>query len=236
MKLGINLDHVATLRQQRKEDEPNLAIAAHAALAGGADSITIHLREDRRHIQDSDVALMRAISPILNLEMAATAEMSAIAKTIKPDYCCIVPEKRQELTTEGGLDVQKNIATLTPMIQDLQSTGIIVSLFIDTDAVQIEAAAKTGARCIELHTGEYAKDYPEGRSKHLADLQRAATHAKALGLEVHAGHGIKYYNLAPLLTIPEWSAFNIGHSVISRALLVGLEQAVREIKAIISTK
>jgi len=235
MKLGINLDHVATLRQQRKEDEPSLTIAAHAALAGGADIITIHLREDRRHIQDADVHLIRAIAPVLNLEMAATAEMVAIALQVKPDYCCIVPEKRQELTTEGGLAVLKNKAFLTDMIRTLQNTGIHVSLFIDPDPAQIEAAAQTGAHCVELHTGEYAKQYPEGRSHILAQLQKAATQAHQLGLEVHAGHGIKYYNLRPLLDIPEWAAFNIGHSVIARALSVGIESAVREIKTLIHT-
>jgi len=234
MKLGINLDHVATLRQQRKEDEPNLTIAAHDALAGGADIITIHLREDRRHIQDADVHLMRAIVPVLNLEMAATPEMIAIAQQVKPDYCCIVPEKRQELTTEGGLDVLKNIDVISDMVQTLQKAGIHVSLFIDPDHAQIEAAAKTGAHCVELHTGEYAKKYPEGRSAVLTQLQSAATHAKKLGLEVHAGHGIKYYNVRPLLDIPEWEAFNIGHSVIARALSVGIESAVREMKALIS--
>jgi pyridoxine 5-phosphate synthase len=233
MKLGINLDHVATLRQQRKEDEPNLAMAAQAAIAGGADILTIHLREDRRHIQDADVRLIRDIAPVLNLEMAATPEMCEIAKKIKPNYCCIVPEKREELTTEGGLDVLKNSRTLTPMIQELQAQGIHVSLFIDPDKAQIEAAAQTGAHCVELHTGDYAKNYPEGRKNILNQLQEAATLAKKLGLEVHAGHGIKYYNIRPLLDIPEWAAVNIGHTVIARALSVGIETAVREMKAII---
>jgi pyridoxine 5-phosphate synthase len=235
MKLGVNLDHVATLRQQRREDEPDLIIATQAALAGGADSITIHLREDRRHIQDADVHLIRRIAPVLNLEMAATQEMLAIALQIKPNYCCIVPEKRQELTTEGGLDVVKHRETLQPMITTLQRHGIHVSLFVDANPEQIQMAANLKAHCVELHTGEYAKQYPEGRGPILATLQTAATQAQQLGLEVHAGHGIKYYNVGPLLQIPEWEAFNIGHSVVSRALSVGLENAVREMKVLITT-
>ena len=233
MKLGVNLDHVATLRQQRKEDEPNLCIATQAALDGGADSITIHLREDRRHIQDADVHVIRRIAPFLNLEMAATPEMLTIALQVQPNYCCIVPEKRAELTTEGGLDVVKYRDTLRPMIETLQTHGIHVSLFIDADPVQIEMSARLGAHCVELHTGEYAKRYPEGRGPILAQLQSAATQAQQLGLEVHAGHGIKYYNVRPLLAIPEWKAFNIGHSIVSRALSVGLENAVREMKSLL---
>lgn len=232
-KLGVNLDHIATLRQQRKEDEPNLVIATHAALRGGADSITIHLREDRRHIQDKDLQELRAIVPILNLEMAATPEMLAIAKKTKPDYVCLVPEKRQELTTEGGLAIQKQAAVLEPFIKELHHSGITVSVFINPTVQDIEVAAALGASCVELHTGEYAKTYPEYRTAMLSKLQTAANAGKTLGLQINAGHGLKYYNIAPLMHIFHWEELNIGHTIVSRAVFVGLETAVREMKDLI---
>lgn len=230
--LGINIDHVATLRQQRLEDEPNLVDAAKAAIAGGADCITVHLREDRRHIQDQDVIDIRKIAPNLNFEMAVTSEMVDFAARVKPNTCTFVPEKRQELTTEGGLDLFFDPTEIKQAIDYLKQQSISVSAFIDPDLKQVEMAAELGFDEVEFHTGTYAKQYPNYQAE-LARLVDASKKAHTLNLKVLAGHGIKYYNIKPLLNLPHLAGFNIGHSVISKALFTGLETAVKDLKAIL---
>jgi pyridoxine 5-phosphate synthase len=227
MKLGINIDHVATLREARKESVPNVIEAAKAIIVGGANGIVCHLREDRRHIKDKDVAALRALPARLDLEMAATDEMLRIALKIKPDMVTLVPEKRQELTTEGGLDVVKHAKKLRNIIKKLQGKGIKVSLFIDPDNKQIEEAAVLQADFIELHTGDYARKSTAGK---LARLKAATEKARWIGLRINAGHGLDYNNVGPVAKIPGIEELNIGFSVIARALFVGLEQAVREMK------
>lgn len=234
MKLGVNIDHVATLRQQRQEDEPNLCEAAKIALSSGADSITVHLREDRRHIQDQDILDLRPIVPFMNFELSTAPDVVALALEVKPEAYCLVPEKREELTTEGGLDVIKYEQHLRPIIADMQSTGGNVSLFIDPDLNQIDMAKSIGATHIEIHTGTYAILTGDAQVKELETLQVAATHAKAIGLTVHAGHGLKYYNVQPIAQIPEIEELNIGHSIICRSLITGLSDAVKEMKALIT--
>jgi len=233
--LGVNIDHIATIRQARRTIEPDPVTAAVLAELGGADGITVHLREDRRHIQDRDVRLLReTVQSHLNLEMAPTEEMVAIALEIKPDYVTIVPEKREEVTTEGGLDVAGDLSRMKQLVEQLQSAGIPVSWFIDPDATQIQAAADTGAKLIELHTGRYAEAKTEQtREAELAQLKQSSDRALSLGLRVNAGHGLTYYNVAPVAAIPGMEELNIGHSIISRAVLVGLERAVREMKSLI---
>lgn len=232
LTLGVNIDHVATLRQARRTVEPDPVTAALLAELGGADGITAHLREDRRHIQERDIHLLRqTVRTHLNLEMAATPEMLALALAVQPDYVTLVPEKREEVTTEGGLDVVGNLARLQEIGYELQSTGIPVSLFIDPEPKQIEAAVAVQAKFIELHTGRYA-DAPtaEDQTEELAALQAACDQALSLGLRINAGHGLTYWNVYPVASLPGVEELNIGHSIISRAVLVGLDRAVREMK------
>lgn len=232
MNLGVNIDHVATLRQARHTPYPDLAIAARAAEVGGADSITIHLREDRRHIQDADVHhLRRVLTVAMNLEMAATHEMVAIACAVRPWACCIVPERRAELTTEGGLDVLGCYDQVAPLCAHLARAGIEVSLFIDPSEAQIDAAARLGVAAIELHTGTYA-DAPNDilRAQQLGLLQAGAARAAAAGLIVNAGHGLHYENVAPVAAIAALRDLNIGHAIVARALFVGMTAAVEEMK------
>ena len=230
--LGVNIDHIATIRQARQTVEPDPVAAAVLAELAGADGITVHLREDRRHIQDRDVRLLRqTVRTHLNLEMAATDEMVAIALDLKPDYVTLVPERRQEVTTEGGLDVAGQRERLTQVVTILEGSNIPVSLFIDADSAQIEAAAKTGAQVIELHTGPYAEAGGEDAQHQQLDiLARGTQTALDLGLRVNAGHGLTYWNTYPVACIPGMEELNIGHSIVSRAALVGLERAVREMK------
>ncbi|MCA1904545.1 MAG: pyridoxine 5'-phosphate synthase [Cyanobacteria bacterium KgW148] len=236
--LGVNIDHIATIRQARRTVEPDPIGAAVIAELAGADGITVHLREDRRHIQDRDVRLLRQIVRThLNLEMAATPEMVEIALQIKPDYVTLVPEKREEVTTEGGLDVIGQLDRLTALIHTLQVNSIPVSIFIDPDREQLQAAAQTRAQFIELHTGTYANAETEtDRERELEILQTGAQIALDLGLRVNAGHGLTYWNVQPIAQIPGMEELNIGHSIISRAVLVGLDRAVREMKALISSR
>ncbi len=232
MKLGVNIDHVATLRQARRTAYPDLAIAARAAEVGGADSITIHLREDRRHIRDTDVhQLRRTLEVPMNLEMAATHEMVSIACAVRPWACCIVPERLAELTTEGGLDVVGCYEQLAPLCAHLARAGMEVSLFIDPDDAQIDAAARLGVAAIELHTGTYA-DAADAtqQARQLALLEAGAARAAAAGLIVNAGHGLHYENVAAIAAIPSIRDLNIGHSIVARALFVGMISAVEEMK------
>ncbi len=228
--LCINVDHIATIRQARGGNEPDPVIAAGIVELAGADGIVVHLREDRRHIQDRDVRIIReVIKTRLTLEMAATDEMIGIAGEIKPDIVTLVPEKRQELTTEGGLDVKGLEASVTDAVSRLHDHGIPVSLFVDPETDQIEAAARTGAECIEIHTGRYADaENAEIQDREFEAIASMASLAFELGLRVHAGHGLNYQNTARVAAISEISEFSIGHAVIARAALVGLDQAVRE--------
>mgnify|MGYP000955107270 FL=1 len=229
IRLGVNIDHVATLRQARRTDYPSLLEAAALCEKAGAHGITIHLREDRRHIQDADVyALRETLSTRMNLEMANHPDIVNIALEVKPEEVCLVPERRQELTTEGGLDVVGQRDALTPVVAALCEADIAVSLFIDPDAQQVEAAAAIGAPTIELHTGAYADHTGTERKKELARLTDAAQRAHTLGLVVNAGHGLTLENVDPILTIPYLNTLNIGHSIVCRALFVGIEQATRE--------
>jgi len=232
MKLGVNIDHIATLREARKEGIPDVIKAAEECLAGGADGIVCHLREDRRHIQDKDVIELRKISPRLDLEMAATDEMVKFALKIKPDYVTLVPEKRQELTTEGGLDVVKHSKKLKPIIKKLQDKGIAVSLFVDPVLKQIEESAVLVSKYIEIHTGKYSNAKNEiQRKKELEKLEMVTEKAFWIGLKVNAGHGLNYTNVKDILVINGIEELNIGFSIISRAVFVGLKQAVKEMKA-----
>jgi pyridoxine 5-phosphate synthase len=232
LSLGVNIDHVATVRQARRTVEPDPVAAAVLAELGGADGITVHLREDRRHIQDRDVKLLRqTVRTHLNLEMAATEEMVRVALEIQPDYVTLVPERRQEVTTEGGLDVVGQQSRLAEVVTQLQQADIPVSLFIDPDPTQITAAASTYARWIELHTGRYAEAQSEQvRGQELQQLHDATQQAQKLGLRVNAGHGLTYWNVAAVAAISGMEELNIGHSIVSRAVLVGMERAVREMK------
>ena len=230
--LGVNIDHIATIRQARRTVEPDPVAAAVLAELAGADGITVHLREDRRHILDRDLQLLRqTVRTHLNLEMAATSEMLAIALEIKPDYVTLVPENRQEVTTEGGLDITGQLQRLTEIVGQLQDARIPVSLFIDPDPAQIEASAKIGAKFIELHTGQYAEAKNEAsQSQFLEILDRGCAQAVNQGLRVNAGHGLTYWNVYPVACIQGIEELNIGHTIISRAVLVGMERAVREMK------
>lgn len=234
-QLEVNVDHVATLRQARRIDEPDPVTAAALAELAGADGIIVHLREDRRHVQDRDLRLLRqTVKTRLNLEMAATPEMLAIAREVKPDLVTLVPEKRQELTTEGGLEVAGNQAHLQEAIRQLKAAGIYVSLFVDPQAEQIEAARAVGADCVELHTGTYADAESEAEAEKLfEELLAAARQAQQLGLRVKAGHGLNYRNIKRFQGRTEFAEYSIGHSIIARAVLVGLEPAVREMAALI---
>lgn len=229
-KLGVNIDHVATIRQARAGNEPDPVAAAAVAECAGADGITIHLREDRRHIQDRDLKLLRqTVGTKLNLEMAATEEMVGIALSVKPDMCTLVPEKRQELTTEGGLDVRLHSQELAEKIERLQDGGIVVSLFIDPDPDQVKAASKVRADYIEIHTGRFAeaRNWPAERDE-LERIENAVKLGRKLGLGVNAGHGLNYTNIKKVAALGGIEEFNIGHSIISRAVLVGLDRAVRD--------
>lgn len=230
--LGVNIDHVATIRQARRGAEPDPIAAATLAELAGADGITAHLREDRRHIQERDVRLLREIVVThFNLEMAPTEEMLAIALDLKPDYITLVPERREEITTEGGLDVAGNISRLTEVVAQLQGAGFPVSMFIDAEPAQIEASAQIKAKFIELHTGCYAEaKNDEERKKELALLADGCKIAIAAGLRVNAGHGLNYANVYPVACLEGIEELNIGHSIISRAVLVGLDRAVDEMK------
>ncbi|CAB0149850.1 Pyridoxine 5'-phosphate synthase [Pseudidiomarina piscicola] len=232
--LGVNIDHVATVRNARGVSYPDPVTAAAIAEQAGADGITIHLREDRRHIKDRDVELLaETLQTRMNLEMAVTDEMLDIACRIKPTYCCLVPEKREELTTEGGLDVANQQDKIKAAVERLAEQGIETSLFIDGDKKQIDAAKATGAKIIELHTGHYAEQTEFAQQHHsLVLLHDAAKHAQAAGLQVNAGHGLHYHNTASVAALPELVELNIGHAIIARAVLVGLDQAVRDMKAL----
>ncbi|MGF1517158.1 MAG: pyridoxine 5'-phosphate synthase [Nodosilinea sp.] len=235
--LGVNIDHIATLRQARRTVEPDPVAAAVLAELAGADGITVHLREDRRHMQDRDVRLLReTVRTHLNLEMAATDEMVAIALDLKPDYVTLVPERREEVTTEGGLDIAGQLDRIKSVVATLQGAMMPVSLFIDATTEQIEASAQAGAQFVELHTGPYAEAQREPeRHRELDILAQGTAQAIALDLRVNAGHGLTYWNTAPVARIPGIEELNIGHSIISRAALVGLERAVREMKALIQS-
>ena len=229
--LGVNIDHVATIRQARHTVEPDPIAAAVLAELAGAEGITVHLREDRRHMQDRDVKILReTVRTHLNLEMAATNEMVAIALDIKPDYVTLVPERREEVTTEGGLDIAGQLDRMTEVVSILQAANIPVSLFIDAEVNQIQASAKTGAKFIELHTGRYAEAKGDVQAKELGQLKLGCELAIELGLRVNAGHGLTYWNVYPVAQLPGMEELNIGHTIISRAVLVGIERAVQEMK------
>ncbi len=236
MLLGVNIDHIATLRQARGTRYPDPVSAAHLAEQAGADSITIHLREDRRHIQERDVRLLKEtlLTP-MNLEMALTEEMLTIAESIKPKFCCLVPEKREELTTEGGLDVKGQFSRVQDSCHRLKEAGIRVSLFIDADPEQIQAAADSSAPYIEIHTGHYADAIDDKKEKEeLNRVINSVEFADNIGLKVNAGHGLSYTNIMQIAAIPQILELNIGHSIISRAVLSGLPEAVREMKSLIN--
>ncbi|MCC5851702.1 MAG: pyridoxine 5'-phosphate synthase [Alkalimonas sp.] len=229
--LGVNIDHVATLRQARGTNYPEPVHAALVAEQAGADGITVHLREDRRHIVDRDVYLLQqTISTRLNFEMAVTEEMLAIALEVQPHFCCLVPEKREELTTEGGLDVAGQLEKVQSACARLAEQGILVSLFIDPDPVQIDAVLAAGAPYIELHTGRYAESDGEAQQQELARIQDAARYASSKGLVVNAGHGLHYHNVQPIAAIPEIYELNIGHAIVARAIFSGLHAAVADMK------
>ena len=236
LRLGINIDHVATLRNARNRSadaHPDLLRAAKEAIKGGADSITFHLREDRRHILDEDAKrLQRELRVPINLEMAATKEMQAIALKLKPHAVCLVPEKRRELTTEGGLDAAHDILKLKRFVSLLNSARIRVSLFTDPDPEQVQAARSVEAAAVELHTGAYCNASGAARARELKRLQKAAAKADHLGLEVHAGHGLNYENVGPIAAIPEIVELNIGHYLVGEAVFIGLEESVRRMRRI----
>ena len=240
-KLGVNIDHVATVRQARRTIEPDPVAAATLAELGGADGITVHLRQDRRHIQDRDVRLLRqTIQGVLNLEMAVGEDILGFALEVKPDQVCLVPEHRQELTTEGGLLVRADDRALRTTIEALRAAGIVVSLFIEPDPDTVRLARTVGADAVELHTGTWANAWLERRGEdrdgaiaaQLQRLQRAAEAAAEVGIRLHAGHGITYRNVGDLLGLPGLRELNIGHCIVSRAVLVGMERAVREMKVL----
>ncbi len=231
--LGVNIDHVATLRQVRRAAYPDPLLAALIAEQSGADSITLHLREDRRHIQDHDVRRMRsALQTRMNLEMAATDAMLALAREIAPQDCCLVPERREEVTTEGGLDVAGQLPRLTQVCHALAAEGIRVSLFIDAERRQVEAARAAGASVVELHTGAYADAVGEARALALARIADATRVGASLGLTVHAGHGLNYHNVQPVAAIDEIVELNIGHAIVARAITTGIAEAVSAMKAL----
>lgn len=233
-ELGVNIDHVATVRQARRTTEPDPVWAATLAQLGGADGITLHLREDRRHIQDRDLRVLReTVTVKLNLELAASPDIVAIACQTRPDQATLVPEKREEVTTEGGLDLFANPKRVADAIAALRGAGIEISLFIDPDLKQIDEAARLKAHAVELHTGEYAMTSGEQQAAELAKLAAAARHAKSRGLILHAGHGLTYRNVKPIAALEGISELNIGHSIVARALMVGFEQAVREMKKLV---
>lgn len=230
--LGVNIDHIATLRQARKTRYPSVVEAALAAETAGADSITLHLREDRRHIQDEDVEILhRVLKTRMNLEMAVTEEMIDIAERINPQDVCLVPEKREELTTEGGLDVAGQVDKIRSACTRLKEAGIRVSLFIDADTKQLEAARECGAPVVEIHTGHYADlEEPAVKLQELDRIRKAVSYGLGLGLTVNAGHGLTYHNVQPIAAIPGVHELNIGHAIVAQAIFVGWEKAVSEMK------
>src|SRR5579871_4446864 len=232
IRLGVNIDHVATIRQARRADEPDPVAAAVLALLGGADGITVHLREDRRHIQDRDVRLLRpVVTNRLNLEMAAVDAIVDIACEVKPDEATLVPERREELTTEGGLDVVTHEKTVARAVERLQQAGVAVSLFIDPDARQIETARLLGVKAVEIQTARYAEARTAvDQERELSALREAATFVAERGLHLHFGHGLNYHNVQAVARLPGTAELNIGHSIVARAVLVGMERAVREMK------
>jgi len=234
-RLGVNIDHVATVRQARGGVQPDPVTAAGIAELSGADGITVHLREDRRHIQDRDVDILKeVVKTRINLEMAATEEMAGIATRVLPFSSTLVPEKRQELTTEGGLNVLAQREKIHGTVSRLKEAGILVSLFIDPDLAQVRAARHTGADAIEIHTGEYCEAFRNGKyEKQFGKIRAAAAYGKNIGLKVFAGHGLDLGNIVPILALPEIEEFNIGHSIVARAVFVGLGQAVREMADLI---
>ena len=235
IRLGVNVDHVATVRQARRAEVPDPVAAALLAEKAGADGITVHLREDRRHIQERDVERLREQAATkINLEMAVTPAMVAYAEKIRPHDACFVPEKREELTTEGGLDVVAHKIKVRDAVKKLQDRGIQVSLFIDPAQTQIETAKEVGADAIEIHTGAYCNVAMAARQRELAAIADAAALARRLGLEVHAGHGLDYGNVLPIAKISEIVELNIGHSIIARAVIVGISQAVTEMKELLN--
>lgn len=234
MILGVNIDHVATVRQARRGAEPDPVAAANLAILGGADGITAHLREDRRHVNDRDVRILRdTVHCEFNLEMAATPEMVKIALQLKPELSTLVPEKRQELTTEGGLDVAGNRKQLKQTIARLQGGGIRVSLFINPETEAIDSAKELGADMVEIHTGRYADARGGSQQRELRRVIDSVLYAERVGLTVNAGHGLNYQNVKPVAAIPGLRGLYIGHSIISRAVMVGIERAVRDMKALI---
>lgn len=229
--LGVNIDHIATIREARGTNYPSPIEGALLCEKSGADSITLHLREDRRHIQDRDVEILRdQLTTKMNLEMAATDEMVGIAAKIKPEDCCLVPEKREELTTEGGLDVASQIPRMRDVCAQLADSNVIVSLFIDAQKAQIDAAKECGAPVIELHTGHYADTTDDEQEKEFERIKTMATYAHSIGLQVNAGHGLTLENTTAIAQLPEVVELNIGHSIIARAVFIGLEAATREMK------
>lgn len=234
LRLGVNIDHVATLRNARGGQHPDPVRAAEVAVAAGADGITAHLREDRRHIRDTDIdRLMATLTVPLNFEMAATAEMRDIALAHRPHAACIVPERRQEVTTEGGLSVVDNVAVLGPLIADLSHAAIRVSLFVDPDVRQLDAALALGAAAVELHTGRYCDALPgTDRARELDRLRTAAAHASAIGLECHAGHGLSFETVGNIAVIPSIVELNIGHFLMGEAMLIGMETAIRRMRTL----
>jgi pyridoxine 5-phosphate synthase len=233
LRLGVNIDHVATIRNARGGRHPDPVRAARLAESAGADGITAHLREDRRHISDDDIArLMRELARPLNLEMAATEEMLGIALRHRPHAACLVPEKREERTTEGGLDVRANRHHLMGFIQELRGAGIRVSLFVEPDPAQLDAARQAGAQVVELHTGAYCEAEGDERDRQLRRLQAAAAHAEAIGLECHAGHGLTFDTVGPVAAIPSVVELNIGHFLVGEAIFSGFDSAIRRMRAL----
>lgn len=232
IRLGVNIDHVATLRNARGTPYPDIAEAAAAAEAAGADGITAHLREDRRHMRDDDMRLLkRVVKTRLNMEMAVAPDVLAVALEIAPHEVCLVPERRMELTTEGGLDAAANAAKIAPAVESLRARGVDVSLFIDPDIAQVRAAKALGAPTVEFHTGAYANASGEAAAAELERLFTAAREAVALGLRVNAGHGLSYENVRPVLSMPGLDTLNIGHSIVARSVFCGLAEAVREMRS-----
>ncbi len=233
-ELGVTLDQVATVREARKTYEPDPVWAASLAELGGADGITVHLREDRRHIQDRDLRVLKeTVTVKLNLELACAEDVLRIATEICPEQATLVPEKREEVTTEGGLDVVGNLESVQHAVQQLKNAGIVTSLFLDPDAAQIEAAAQLGVEAVELHTGQYALARGEDITEQLVALTTAARQIRESGMLLHAGHGLNYQNVKPIAQIPEMHELNIGHSIISRAVMVGMTEAVRDMKRLV---
>ncbi len=234
VELGVNIDHVATVRQARRTFEPDPVWAAVAAELGGADCITVHLREDRRHIQDRDVRILReTVTAKLNLEMACHPEIVELACQVRPDQATLVPERREEVTTEGGLDARAQRDVLTAAVRRLREVGIVVSLFLDPQPEQIETAIELGAQAVELHTGQYALARGAEQQKQLAALADAGRLVRRLDMQLHAGHGLTYHNVRPVARIEGMRELNIGHSIVARALMVGMQQAVAEMKALL---